>query len=66
MQTPREKVQAPPAAPLRNYDPFEERTMIQVRAREAIQRARARQRRTADDYIAEGIAAKYARHRVLS
>jgi len=35
-------------------------------AREAIQRARERQRRTADDYIAEGIAAKYARHRVLS
>ena len=35
-------------------------------AREAIIRARERQRRTADDYIAEGIAAKYARHRVLS
>ena len=35
-------------------------------ARAAMRRARARQRRTVDDYIAEGIAAKYARHRVLS
>jgi len=35
-------------------------------AREAIRRARARQRRTADDFMAEGIAAKAARHRVLS
>jgi len=35
-------------------------------ARAAMRRARARQRRTADDYIAEGIAAKAARHRVLS